>query len=233
MNEFCFEPFEPPFPLWIGPYSPARGTHFGFRFNERRLGTWVKKEGCLEFWTMFPTVGVKKLECLVLNNWGGGRILLLPDGHVIKPLQEEWETGKRVVIGKFSGDLLWQLPDGEIFDMNDLSDLSPGDPWPGPNTIGLECIIQWDGSLVCKWNIPCSWGSDIISVRLYNQDWILAKGFRLARRGKKFGRVRVIANGIIITNDQLPNGEWQTKYVGKIDTNKWTFKPEWFYQEED
>ena len=227
MSEFIFEQFKWPFPRWLGPYSPARGAYYGFRLHYSRLGVWKINDDWEEFWPMEQTAGGRKLEDLILRKWGGGRVLFLPDGHVIKPLQEEYEKNIRVVIGKFSGNILLKMPNGGLFDMSDTTKYKIGGEWRGPKSTGIECTIRRDGSLITKWINPTPFGVEELTERVCGYDFALAMGFRNCRGGKTIGRVRVTSGGLVITNKKLQNGEWQSRYVGKIDVNKWPSKAEW------
>ena len=49
--------------------------------------------------------GAREIATVVRGTWGGGRVLLLPNGFVVKPLQNDDEVGRRVFIGNFVGHL--------------------------------------------------------------------------------------------------------------------------------
>ncbi len=216
---FRFEAFKEPFPRWMGPYSPARGTRAGFRFHAGRFGTWVEDGVGASFWAAVPDGGVRRITALVLDKWDGGRVLLLPNGFAIKPLQGRWgqddEVGHRVIIGRFAGGLTLERPDGSVFDMSEPGDLQPGALWPGPRTTGLECAMQPDGRLTCRWYHPSRFGRDEVWRVLREGDRALASAFRRARPSNAGGRVRITVNGHVITNRQL-NGVWTSRYVGHV-----------------
>ena len=216
-----------PFPRWWGPFSPARGTRSGFRFHERRLGTWVGDDEGLSFWPVKRSSGLAKLEKLVLDTYGGGRVLLLPNGTVVKPLQRDVERGKRAYLGEFTGDVVLEKSDGGTFSFASPGPLKAGDPWPGPNTTGLECVIKSTGALECTWSHPAEHGRDTETKQLMPPNATLAKGFRVARPGESVGRVRVTARGHVITN-RNDRGRWKCLYVGCIDCAKWPDLDEWF-----
>lgn len=227
MTPFVFEPEWRPYQRWMGPFSPARGTRSGFRFHQGRLGTWVEEEFGRRFWPIRDCRGVRLIADLVRQEWGGGRILLLPTGLVVKPLQGDHEVGRRVVIGRFRGPIVLQRPDGRTFNLNNPGDLQPGDPWVGPKTTGLECTIRSDGSLVCEWYHPTPLGRETISEPLHGIDLNLASGFGRVRSRDGGGRVRVTASGHVITNRQTRTGEWMAFYVGRIDPASWTNWNRW------
>ena len=227
MSPFLFQPFPTPFPQWMGPFSPARGKYTGFRISSGQVGTWVENQAGREFWPFVDSPGSHALSQLVREHWGGGRILMLPNGHIIKPLQHDAEVGQRVLIGRFTGAVQLQRPHGGIFDMSAPGRLEAGDEWPGPKTTGIECMIQSDGSLQGKWYHPTDWGRDGVSEILCPPDGSLANGFSIGRQGDTVGRVRITANGHVITNRQEWNGVWVSIYVGQIIRNGWKHRPEW------
>lgn len=231
MSVFSFKAAQKPFARWMGPFSPARGTRSGFRVRRRQLGTWVAEEFDKEFWRARNSRGVTVLANLVTEDWGGGRVLLLPNGFVVKPLQEDDEVGIRVLIGRFDGSLVLDQADGSAFDMGKPGPLRPGDLWPGPATTGLECAIQPDGALYCSWYHPTSLGRDESHERLRGADAVLAAGLMAARPGDADGRVRITARGHIITMRQDEDGAWRSIYVGHVAPNSWTGWERWIGKE--
>ena len=151
MNAFTFKPEPEPFPQWMGPFSPARGTRSGFRFRQARLGTWVTNESGSSFWTVVDNRGARNIATIVKAKWGGGRVLLLPNGFVVKPLQADEEVGQRVLIGRFKGEIVLEGPDHSTFDLSNPGTLRPGDPWPGPATTGL--VVARCSPMV-RWCVP-------------------------------------------------------------------------------
>lgn len=224
MTGLTFEAERRPFPRWWGPFSPARGKYSGFRFHAGRLGTWVENQIGREFWPLLESHGVKSIARLVLDHWGGGRVLLLPNGAVIKPLQGDFEVGQRALIGRFGGPVVLERPEGGVFDLSTPGRLSPGDPWPGPKTTGLECAILPDGSLECIWYHPSTLGRDTVREQLHGPDRQLASSFRRARPMDSGGRVRVTANGLVITNRQEQDGTWVSVFVGQITPESWSHR---------
>ncbi len=150
MSRFTFKPLEKPYPAWMGPYSPARGNTTGFRFHQERLGTWSSGEYGRSFWQVRNNQASSAIATLVRREWGGGRVLFLPAGYLVKPLQGDEERGKRVLIGHFNGSVVLKQPDGSLFDMSNPGGIQPGQPWPGPTTTGLECVIQNNGVANCR-----------------------------------------------------------------------------------
>jgi hypothetical protein len=233
MTEFRFEAVGPPFPKWLGPFSPSRGRYSGFRVLGGRLGTYVNDESGFNFWHARESTGVAALAGLVSRHWGGGRILLLANGLIIKPLQSADEVGQRVVAGIFAGPVILVKPDGGLFDMSSPRSLQPGDEWTGPGTTGLECVIKSDGSMSCHWYHPTETGRIQVSSLIHNPDSDLASGFRKSRGGAMGGRVRVTANGLVITNDSVTFGGWTRRYVGRISTDNWPIEDEWIREAEE
>lgn len=219
------------FHRWMGPFSPARGTRSGFRFHNHRIGCWVNAGHECSFWPLVSEPGATSISRLVLRHWHGGRVLFLPNGMVIKPLQRDAEVGYRVILGRFDGPLILHTPDGKLFDMSQPGPLRPGDPWAGPTTTGLECILTEDGSLDCEWYHPSEFRREIVRVKLRAHDRDLAAAFRRARLGASGGRVRITANGHIITNRLQGNRAWTCVYVGYVPPTDWGYWDHWIQKE--
>jgi len=231
MNTFAFQPEPQPFPQWMGPFSPARGTSSGFRFHQGRLGTWVSDDSGRTFWPVVDNPGAQEIAALVTGKWGGGRVLFLPNGFVVKPLQPDEEVGQRMLIGRFHGAIVLERPGQRSFDLSKPGALRPGDPWRGPATTGLECAIRSDGALVCSWYHPTRFGRDDVSQPLRGPDPSLAAGFRAARPGDNGGGVRITANGHVITNRQDEPETWVSIYIGWVDPISWTDWTTWITEE--
>lgn len=227
MSPLTFRAEARPFPRWMGPFSPARGNHSGFRFSGGRLGTWVDDDRGRNFWPVVESRGARALADLVLGTWQGGRVLFLPNGFVVKPLPGEEETGSRVLIGRCTGSIALERPDGTTFDLANPGAIEPGDLWPGPKTTGLECLIDERGGLSSTWYHPTRLGRDEVSEHLRGTDAALARGFRKARPGDSRGRVRITARGHVITNRQARDGAWATLYVGHIAPKAWNGWEQW------
>ncbi len=232
MTTLSFAVQRKPFPRWWGPFSPARGKYSGFRFHQRRLGTWVENEHRREFWALVDSPGARLLARTVLDEWGGGRVLLLPNGFVVKPLQRDIEVGRRVLLGRLRGPVVLERPDGGVFDLSNPGQLAPGEPWPGPKTTGLECAIQPDGSLACTWYHPTTMGRKKVRELVSGPDRLLAAGFRRARPRDTGGRVRVTANGHVITNRREWDRTWVSLYVGHVSPAVWIHREQWIGKED-
>lgn len=216
-----------PAPRWMGPFSPARGNKVGFRFHGGRLGTWHATGEELAFWFVRSNAAIRAIEQRVLSEWGGGRVLFLPNGGVIKPLPGPEEVGQRVFLGRFTGRITLERPDGKTFDLGDPGVLEPGATWLGPTTTGLECIMATDGSLECTWYHPTPTGREEVRANLRGPDPRLALGFRKARPGDGSGRIRITANGHVITNQRRLDGSWSCRYVGFVPTSAWSEWERW------
>lgn len=218
---FEFIPQHGYYPRWRGPYSPARGTKTGFRFSYRLFGSWLSEDVGLEFWPVRRSRGVEQLERSVLKRWRGGRVLLLPNGFAIKPLRDE-DVGKRVLLGLWSGQVVLHMADGGLFNLAKPPVECPGDVWRGPDHLGLECRLHSaDGSLLCKWTHPTREGALTVEANLRGADRKLAAGFRACRPGEAAGRVRITANGHVITKRQQSDGAWVALYVGYVPQEDW------------
>ena len=231
MSSLIFESLPRPYPRWLGPFSPARGTRSGFRFHQGRLGTWVTQKSVREFWPVSDGTGVRQLTKVVREAWGGGRVLFLPNGFVVKPLQSDDEVGRRALIGRFRGSITLERPGGTMFDLGNPGTIRPGQVWPGPNTTGLECAIKLDGSLECTWYHPAPYGRELVSNFLRAPDKSLASGFRAARPGQSGGRVRITANGHVITNRKIGYDEWVSVYVGWVEPRSFGKWDDWIKKE--
>jgi hypothetical protein len=199
----------------------------GFRINRGRCGTWVEAAGGSSFWEIEPCEGADQLSLLMQREWGGGRVLLLPNGFAVKPLHSEDERGAIVLIGRFSGSIVLMQPDGTRFDLSRPSTLQAGDPWPGPKSTGLECALQNDGAITCNWYQTLATRSGYITEQLRGPDRVLAAGYQAARPGEVSGRIRVTANGIVITNRRLSDEGWSALYVGAVEPSSWNDWDHW------
>lgn len=223
MSSFGFEAWGPPFPAWLGPYSPARGNRSGFRVHGGKLGAWVTEDGVSSFWTIERSPGVRALEQLVVRHFRGGRVLLLPNGLVVKPLNRDEERGRRVLIGRYAGCVIIESTD-EYVDLSD-EDYEAGSIWPGPSSIGLECSLSDDGSLRTRWWRETAFGEKSAQCVVHGTDRRLAASFRQVR-GESSGRVRVTAHGLVLTNVE-EYGEWSPYVVGRIDPASWPHEHAW------
>lgn len=224
---FFFTPEPKPFRLWLGPFVAARGWTADFRVRSKKFGAIVRTTNGERFWSAVETRGLKQMTALVCANWSGGRVLLLPDGHVVKPLQEEDERGRRVLIGRYRGAFALRKTDGSQFDLGTADDYQPGSPWLGPSSIGLECKIQEDGSLHCTWWQHLSHGAFERTMQVCGPDRELFRGFRAARPGMTRGRVLVTISGHVITKNEIESNDWRSVYVGRIDLKNWIHDPSW------
>ena len=224
MEELHFKPSSPPFDYWFGPYSVRKGkSGYTIRgsIGNGGLYTQVQDDNWQETWKVLST-GVHELVELVQKEFnGGGGISILPNGFVIKPLQDEHDVGWRQIIGRIYGTVVLGRGDASLFGFDSLSELEPGDAWEGPKTTGLVCTIRNNGSLDCKWLRKTQFGEEKVSEKLRVSDPELRAGFRKARPNDSGGRVRVQASGHVITNREVGYRKWSTFYVGHIDPNTW------------
>lgn len=229
MSDDGFVPYGPPFPYWLGPYTPARGNRSGFRVQSGHLVAWATSDDDHYLWRVEPTPGIVQLERVVREHWHGGRVLLLPNGLVIKPLAQDDERGRRVVIGQYTNRVKLNGPNRDVLDLTGLDYLRSGDEWPGPGTIGIECCIDSQGAISCKWYIPTEdgWESQRLEVSPANTS--LEKGFRRVRPWATGGRVRVTGHGVVLTMRNTGYG-WKAHYVGRIDPATWPNDTSWMQQ---
>ena len=225
MEELHFNPASPPFKFWLGPYSPRRGKNSGYTVRGSSgngiLCTQVQDDNLQETWDVVSN-GVDQIVELVQRNFhGGGGISILPNGFVIKPLQDDQELGWRKIIGEIHGVVVLRKSDNSLFDFRDLNELKPGDVWEGPKTTGLECTIRANGSLDCTWSRQTQFGEKEVKEILRGKDLELRVGFHKARPNDSGGRVRVQASGHVFTNRQIGYEKWSAHYVGYIDPGTW------------
>jgi len=221
---FEFRALSQPFPRWFGPYSAGHGRTSGFRIRGGLLRTIVRTPTGEQTWFAHQNDGVRRLQSLVVSRWGGGRVLLLPNGWVIKP--DQAGNGIRWAIGRFSGPLILQRPDGTWFNMAAPGALQPGMRWPGPDTTGLKCVLDITGTLRTKVTRPTTYCEEIVEITLVAGDAALARGLRAARPGDWSASVRVTENGHVITKRQ-DAGEWTSVYVGFVDPARWPHDEAW------
>lgn len=219
-----FIPEKPPFPYWEGPYSPSRGNTSGFRVKNGRLVCWINTYDAKLSSAVLEDDGVSELVRLVTDHWGGGRVLFLPAGIIVKPLRDEDEVGLRKVVGRYEGGLRLQT-DGGIIDLSSDSFIL-GEMWPGPSTIGLECSIESDGSLSTEWKLPSEEGKLINEEIITSPNQELMENFRNTRPGATRGRVRVTVCGHAFTFKKV-DGAWKPFYIGQIDTSQFVDWGKW------
>jgi hypothetical protein len=219
MSELRIEVEKKPFERWLGPYSPARGIQHGLRFHGGELGVWQGDATGKEFWSVQRNTSVDRLTRAVIQTWGGGRLLFLPNGYIIKPLPGDDERGKRVLVGTFTGPLVTSTKSGDEFDFSDPPNTRAGARWDGPSTIGLECVMESDGSIRCDWYHPTDFGRMGDSMMLVGPSAARARSFRAARPGEVSGRVHFTPNGHVTTNFQIRPKVWEARYVCFVDPN--------------
>lgn len=220
-----FTPARKPFPQWHGPYPPARGNDVGFRVRGGQLVTIVDTDEGQETWIVRQCSAARALQQLIRDHWGGGRVLILPNGLVVKPSPAG--DGQLWVVGRVQGPVVLERPDGSQFNLARPGRVKPGDLWEGPKTTGIECVINAKtGSLRAASRVPTSDGFIETLHPVWPADAALARGFRAARPGESGGRVRITANGHVITNRKR-GGEWESVYVGLIDGSRWPHRTEW------
>lgn len=206
-------------PRWYGPYSPARGRTCGFRVSKGEIGVEVDRGDRSERWLFEQTPGVLALANLVRRTWGGGRLLFLCGGFVVKPENDADLIGVRWLVGRFRGLPRLITPDRKAFRWASDSARVPGAGYVGPRTTGLECHIQPDASLKTAWTHPTASGSLGFDELLSGPDKRLGAGFASGRPGEVTGRVRVQLDGSVITNRNMGDG-WEGRYVGLLNAER-------------
>jgi hypothetical protein len=210
-----FTPEPVPFPYWDGPYTPARGSYSGFRIRGGILGAWVSSDDSQSFCEVQRSDGVKRLTDLISRHWSGGRLLFLPSGLIVKPLQNEDERGARVVVGRYEGKFSVLVGNNWFDFLAPSLGIAAGSVWDGPGTIGLECSMKGDGSLSTSWEVPSEFGAEGHQNVLSGPNKTLLDGFKAARPNDQGGRVRVTVGGHVLTKREMRHG-WKTFYVGRV-----------------
>ena len=222
-----FTPMNLPFPMWLGPYSPRRGTYSGWRVNGGRLVATVYSRGRQENWQAVEDDGIKALCRHVSWHFGGGRVLILPSGHVVKPDQEGWR--QRYVIGSLCGIPRLHNASGGVFDMSGPKGISPGQMWPGPASTGIECVIRTKGQMTSNRVFDLGNGEEEEALQVVSSACHIWRAFREVRHANG-GRVRVTCLGVILTNHNHGSRhrpDWSTHYLGTIDLDDWRHHNEW------
>jgi hypothetical protein len=241
MTNLQVEVVGPPFQRWIGPYSPRRGKP-GLSLREGVIASIELGASSFEetTWTLESTPSLESAIAVWRRYFGGGRLLFLPSGDIIKPLSEEDERNKRVLVGRFTGAPRFVANDKwkSVCDLAKPDVLRRADAWTGPQSIGLECVIKEDGSLHCEWQGPTEEGELIQRRCILGPDRDRIRGFRMARPRDSGGRVHLTACGQIYTKwntaaKRETGGEWRCAYLGKVDVSELDFGPclaEEFYE---
>jgi hypothetical protein len=215
MSELEIEVARKPFTRWWGPYSPRRGRMgLSLRGGEITVREPASDGTGDAEWILMGGSSVDRFIRAVSAEFGGGRLLFLPSGHIVKPCNTEDETCIRMLVGTYRGSLCFEGPDGDEFDLADPCCGGSGEEWTGPNTIGLECVLKEDGCLQCEWKHPEGLYSNAC---IFGPSPALASGFRKARPGDVSGRVHVTAHGHVYTKWQAGYGRWRCSYVGTVD----------------
>lgn len=218
MAGFVFRPRSGPFPEWSGPFTPSTGKRKGYRVLYHGFGAYVSNRYGSEFARVLECPGLEPLMHLVRRQWGGGRLLILPNGMVVKPHQDrEDDRVNRSLLGSISGSIVLGLWNGSRLDLARLDHLTAGDRWPGPDGGHLSCKINPSGALRCTWYHPTTVGRDYVEHELRGADRALAEAFREARDGATAGRVQVCYGGYVITRGSSWAGTSECRYVGRID----------------
>lgn len=95
-------PYPAPHPKWHGPYSVVPGRSSGLRVRRGAIEAQLWRNGYAETWVIDDSQGNRSLIATVQATYGGGRLLLLPNGAVIKPVASSSE-GERRLLGHWWG----------------------------------------------------------------------------------------------------------------------------------
>ena len=222
---FQFTPLGFPYPLWHGPYAVVPGRSNGMRVRRGAIEAQLWRNGYCETWVIDDSPGARSLVALVQASYGGGRLLLLPNGAVIKPVPRSSE-GERRLLGHWWGSLTLVSPFGQRICTTEANVLAharsdsprsirPGDPWPGPATTGLRCRLDPSGSLFARTWQASQWGRTEVEYPIAAANSLLSMCYRLAGGHGSGGSVRLLEGGHVVMPYHDTDGG-MARYVGYV-----------------
>lgn len=143
----------------------------------------------------------------------GGSFVINEYGQVICPVADN--SFERFYVGDCRGLIAFVDPDGDSFTLDDDEDLEPGDEWKLPY-VGTAFNLSRSGHIY----FPLREGRDTERIYPPVQDHHLIRALRAVRGGGGF-RFRVNPHGIVLTKVQHGPRDWQPKYVGRINYQRW------------
>jgi len=222
---FEFTPNPNPHPLWHGPYSPVPGRSNGLRVRRGTAEALMRRGGYSETWAIEDSPGARALVESVYIAYGGGRLLLLPNGAVIKPTP--WSNeGERRLVGSWSGRFTLVSPSGLRLCTSDPKIMvkpvgtprrliRSGDDWPGPSSQGLRCRIDPSGALFARTWHASRWGRTEVDFPIAPGDVMRALSYRLAGGHTSGGSVRLLEGGHLVMPAHDADGGI-ARYVGYV-----------------
>lgn len=225
MSGFQFTPYPAPYPHWHGPYAVVLGQSNGMRVRRGAIEAHLLRDGYRETWVIDESPGARSLVAVVQAAYGGGRLLLLPNGAVIKPVPG-CSDGERRLLGHWWGTLTLVSPLGQRICTTEANmlvqppngsprSLRPGDPWPAPSTTGLRCRIDASGALFAKTWQASRWGRSEVEYPVTAPDRLLSLCYRMAGGHGSGGSVRLLEGGhVVMPNHSMDGG--LARYVGYI-----------------
>ena len=218
-------PYPAPHPKWHGPYSVVPGRSSGLRVRRGAIEAQLWRNGYAETWVIDDSKGNRSLIATVQATYGGGRLLLLPNGAVIKPVASSSE-GERRLLGHWWGTLTLVSPLGQRICTTEANllvhprggtprSLRPGDPWPGPSTTGLRCRIDPSGALYAKTWHASRWGRTEVDASVSGTSRLLFTSYLLAGGHRSGGSVRLLEGGHVVMPSHDAGGGL-ARYVGYV-----------------
>lgn len=218
-------PYPAPHPKWHGPYSVVPGRSNGLRVRRGAIEAQLWRNGYAETWVIDDSLGNRSLIATVQATYGGGRLLLLPNGAVIKPVASSSE-GERRLLGHWWGTLTLVSPLGQRICTTEANllvhprggtprSLRPGDPWPGPSTTGLRCRIDPSGALYAKTWHASRWGRTEVDASVSGTSRLLFTSYLLAGGHRSGGSVRLLEGGHVVMPSHDAGGGL-ARYVGYV-----------------
>ena len=220
-----FIPVKFPIPYWTGPYSPAAGVKTGTKVKFGYAGAWCDTKVGLKFRTFEKSEGADLLSKLVINEFnGGGRIVILPNGYVLKPENDDDAVGYQRLIGKIEGDIIFPLIK-ENFKLGPAIEFELGSKWEGPLGGAVKCTVGDDGAIHTSWSVPCETGAKEYHKQLTEPNIALTGQINeIKRKYGDFGRIYYWYGGHLTTAKH-------ERYIGKVNCNSLDSKTEWFEME--
>ncbi len=160
-----------------------------------------------------------------LGGRDGGSFLINEFGQVLVPTQVESSFGddQVVIVGVLEGPLFLHDPfdNNKPVDFADTTGLQTGSDWERPY-FGIPYNLSFDNEIHFRdeSNVSSLWTYPV------TQDPELVEAIRQVRP-RKYIRFFVSYGGLVLTKAEVgrwPNKQWEPRYVGRIDVNKWFTK---------
>lgn len=206
--------------LWQGRYRRISGKYSVFHVSADNDLYLVWRRGYEEWRCRAVPIFEITILVLMINRmkWAvsrskGGAFIINEYGQVICPAGHD--ESQLFYVGEISGPLVFRQPDGSSFTLDNDRGLRVGDTWTWPD-VGMAYNLSRDNRVY----FPLRQGNEIRFIRPARTDWELVRAIRQVR---PWGPVRFRVNpyGIVLVKVETPDKGWVSKYVGRINYNKW------------